>query len=101
VVKNNLISSKYAMDLFIGESQYWNQGIGTKLISVVVNYLFEELEAVKVVIDPQVWNTRAIRCYEKCGFVKFKLLREHELQEEKYWDCWLMAIEPKKSVDLY
>jgi len=65
----------YAMDLFIGETQYWNQGIGTKLISVVVNYLFEELEAVKVVI-PQVWNTRAIRCYEKCGFVSPVLLAQ-------------------------
>jgi aminoglycoside 6'-N-acetyltransferase len=65
----------YAMDLFIGKTQYWNQGIGTKLISVVVNYLFEELEAVKVVI-PQVWNTRAIRCYEKCGFVSPVLLAQ-------------------------
>ncbi|BAY42567.1 GCN5-related N-acetyltransferase [Scytonema sp. HK-05] len=91
----------YAMDLFIGETQYWSQGIGTKLISVVVNYLFEELEAKKVVIDPQVWNTRAIGCYEKCGFVKIKLLREHELHEGKYWNCWLMAIERKKSVHLY
>jgi aminoglycoside 6'-N-acetyltransferase len=91
----------YAMDLFIGETQYWNQGIGTKLISAVVNYLFEQLQAVKVVIDPQVWNTRAIRCYEKCGFAKIKLLREYKLHEGKYWNCWLMAIERKKSVHLY
>lgn len=88
----------YGMDLFIGESQYWNQGIGTKVVSFAVDYIFEQLQAVKVVIDPHVWNTRAIRCYEKCGFVKVKILPEHELHEGKYWDCWLMATNHKKSV---
>ncbi|NMG09870.1 GNAT family N-acetyltransferase [Brasilonema sp. UFV-L1] len=88
----------YGMDLFIGETQYCNQGIGTKVVSLAVEYIFEQLQAAKVVIDPQVWNTRAIRCYEKCGFVKVKILPEHELQEGKYWDCWLMATDHKKSV---
>ncbi|MDZ8187743.1 MAG: GNAT family N-acetyltransferase [Nostoc sp. ChiSLP02] len=90
----------YAIDLFIGESQYWNQGIGTKIVSLIVNYLFEELEAKKIVIDPHVDNSRALRCYEKCGFVKVKLLPDHELHEGEYSDCWLMAIEPKKSLHL-
>ncbi|KAB8330560.1 acetyltransferase [Scytonema tolypothrichoides VB-61278] len=88
----------YAIDLFIGETQYWNQGIGTKVVSLALDYIFEQLQAVKVVIDPQVWNTRAIRCYEKCGFVKVKILPEHELHEGKYWDCWLMATNHNKSV---
>ncbi|QSJ14191.1 acetyltransferase [Nostoc sp. UHCC 0702] len=83
----------YGIDLFIGESNYWNQGIGTKILSAVVNYLFEELEADKIVIDPHVDNTRAIRCYEKCGFVKVRLLPAHELHEGKYSDSWLMAVD--------
>jgi aminoglycoside 6'-N-acetyltransferase len=86
----------YAIDLFIGETDYWNQGIGTKILSVFVNYLFEQLQAEKIVIDPHVDNLRAIRCYEKCGFVKIKLLPAHELHEGKYSDCWLMATERKK-----
>ncbi|BAZ47651.1 GCN5-related N-acetyltransferase [Nostoc sp. NIES-4103] len=83
----------YGIDLFIGESNYWNQGIGTKILSAVVNYLFQELQADKIVIDPHVDNTRAIRCYEKCGFVKVKLLPAHELHEGKYSDSWLMALD--------
>jgi aminoglycoside 6'-N-acetyltransferase len=89
----------YAIDLFIGETNYWNQGIGTQVLSTFVTYLFKELQAVKVVIDPETWNTRAIRCYEKCGFMKVKLLPSHELHEGKYRDSWLMAIERAKSVD--
>ncbi len=83
----------YGIDLFIGEVQYWNQGIGTKLLSTVLLYLFQHLHVDKVVIDPHVGNTRAIRCYEKCGFVKVKLLPEHERHEGIDRDCWLMVAE--------
>ncbi|WP_413172515.1 GNAT family N-acetyltransferase [Anabaena azotica] len=88
----------YGIDLFIGETQYWNQGIGTKVLSAVINYIFTGLQAVKIVIDANINNLRAIRCYEKCGFVKIKLLPSHELYEGKYQDCWLMAIERNKSL---
>lgn len=81
----------YGIDLLIGETEYWNQGIGTKVISAIVNYLFEQLNAVKIVIDPEAGNTRAIRCYEKSGFKKVKLLPKHEVHEGEYRNCWLMA----------
>ncbi|PSB23586.1 GNAT family N-acetyltransferase [Stenomitos frigidus] len=81
----------YAVDLFIGESHDWNQGIGTKALSAALTYLFEHLQADKVLIDPHVSNARAIRCYEKCGFSKVKQLPAHELHEGKYRDCWLMV----------
>lgn len=92
------INHVYAIDLFIGETYYWNKGIGSKVISVAINYLFKELNAQRIVLDPQTWNTRAIRTYQKCGFVKLKLLAKHELHEGEYRDSWLMAIDSNKSV---
>jgi aminoglycoside 6'-N-acetyltransferase len=89
----------YGIDLFIGETEYWNQGIGTKVLSLAIEYIFSNLEAVKIVIDPNIKNHRAIRCYEKCGFVKIKLLPSHDLHEGKYQDCWLMAREHDISGD--
>ncbi|ACC82809.1 GNAT family N-acetyltransferase [Nostoc punctiforme] len=88
----------YGIDLFIGETDYWNKGIGTKILSAIITYLFEHLQAHKIVIDPHLGNPRAIRCYEKCGFVKLKLLPAHELHEGKYSDCWLMAIDRKNPL---
>lgn len=88
----------YGIDLFIGENNYWNQGIGTKMLSAVIKYIFEQLQAVKIVIDPDVSNARAIRCYEKCGFVKVKQLTAHQLHKGQHSDCWLMAINRKKSL---
>lgn len=80
----------FGTDQFIGEIEYWNKGIGTLLVSSMVYFLTEEKNAERVVLDPQSRNTRAIRCYEKCGFKKVKFLPENELHEGKYQDCWLM-----------
>lgn len=80
----------YGMDQFIGELTYWNKGVGTQLVRAMVAYLIEEKGAERIVMDPQTWNERAIRCYEKCGFKKVKLLPENELHEGEYRDCWLI-----------
>ena len=43
----------YGMDQFIGETSYWNKGIGTKLVSSVAKYLIREKGADRIVMDPQ------------------------------------------------
>ncbi|OLN21253.1 GNAT family N-acetyltransferase [Domibacillus antri] len=80
----------YGTDQLIGEIDYWNKGIGKVLVKAIVEYLAKEKQAGKVVMNPQAWNERAIRCYEKCGFKKVKLLPEHEWHEGKYNDCWVV-----------
>lgn len=80
----------FGMDQFIGEPAFWNRGIGTFLVAVAVDYLIHRLGAERVVLDPVVTNSRAIRSYEKCGFCKVKLLPEWEMHEGKRLDSWLM-----------
>ena len=80
----------YGTDQFIGEVEYWNKGIGTSLVRAMTKYLIEKENADRVVMDPQTRNTRAIKCYEKCGFRKVKILPKRELHEGKYQDCWLI-----------
>jgi aminoglycoside 6'-N-acetyltransferase len=87
----------YGIDLFVGDSRYWGQGVGTRALTALVAYLFEEFGAKRIVIDPHVDNLRAIRAYEKAGFRKVKVLPEHELHEGVRRDCWLMAIERPQS----
>ncbi|WP_336785111.1 GNAT family N-acetyltransferase [Paenibacillus sp. MMO-177] len=86
--------SLYGMDQFIGEPRYWNKGIGSELIKETVQYLIKERGARKIVMDPQAWNTRALRVYEKSGFKKVKLLEKHEWHEGEYRDCWLIVYDP-------
>lgn len=82
----------YALDLFIGEPQYWGRGLGASFLRLLLGYLFEQQGADWVILDPHIDNERAIRAYEKCGFRKIKLLPKHEQHEGQYVDCWLMAV---------
>ncbi|MFD0618149.1 GNAT family N-acetyltransferase [Paenibacillus sp. GCM10027629] len=78
------------MDQFIGEVDYWNKGIGTKLVKAMAEYLVQKVGVDKIIMDPQTWNIRALSVYEKCGFRKVKLLPEHEWHEGQMRDCWLI-----------
>lgn len=80
----------YGIDQFIGEPEYWNRGIGRGFIRLVLDYLTRECGASAVILDPHCDNSRALRCYEACGFRKVKLLPKHEWHEGAYRDCWLM-----------
>ena len=80
----------FGTDQFIGEVEYWNKGIGTSLVRAMSTFLIEHGKADRVIMDPQTRNIRAIKCYEKCGFNKVKILPKRELHEGEYQDCWLM-----------
>jgi len=82
----------YAIDLFIGEVDYWDRGIGTIALRAVVDDLFDVRQADSIYIDPATWNKRAIRCYEKCGFRHVKVLPARELSDDHYVDVLVMRI---------
>lgn len=85
----------FGMDQFVGEVELWNRGLGIRVVRLMLEYLFEVEGASRVVLDPHADNLRAIRCYEKCGFRKVKLLPAHELHEGEYRDCWRMEATPE------
>lgn len=82
----------YGIDLFIGETNYQNMGLGTETLKSLIKFLLHKQCGDRVIIDPQTWNKRAISCYEKCGFKPVKVLKKHELHEKEYRDNLLMEI---------
>ncbi|MDN3015549.1 GNAT family N-acetyltransferase [Paenibacillus sp. BSR1-1] len=80
----------FGTDQFIGEGEFRNKGIGTLIVTSMVKFLINYYKADRVVMDPQTRNTRDIKCYEKCGFKKVKILPNHELHEGEYQDCWMI-----------
>jgi aminoglycoside 6'-N-acetyltransferase-1b/aminoglycoside 6'-N-acetyltransferase-2 len=51
-----------------------NQGLGTRLVRALVERLFADPAVTKIQTDPAPANLRAIRCYEKAGFVKERIV---------------------------
>jgi aminoglycoside 6'-N-acetyltransferase len=84
--------SPYGIDLFIGETDNWNKGIGTTALCAMISYLFNSKNADIIFIDPQTWNKRAIRCYEKSGFIPRGVIKNRELHDGEYKDSLIMAI---------
>jgi aminoglycoside 6'-N-acetyltransferase len=84
----------WGLDQFIGIPDQWNRGIGTRAVRLMLDYLFQTVQATKCVLDPHATNHRAIRCYEKAGFRKVRLLRQHERHEGELRDAWLMEATP-------
>lgn len=76
------VDNPYGIDIFIGDDDYRNIGIGTAIIRMVSNILFNEFKIVNIILTPESLNERAINCYNKCGA---KLLKEIVCYED---DCF-------------
>ena len=84
------VSDTWALDLFIGVPELWGIGLGSRAITLVMAHLFEAQGAYEILIDPIVGNERAVRAYEKCGFVHVGRITEHEEHDGVLHDAWLM-----------
>nr|WP_071846260.1 aminoglycoside 6'-N-acetyltransferase [uncultured bacterium]AGY30800.1 putative aminoglycoside 6'-N-acetyltransferase [uncultured bacterium] len=51
-----------------------NKGLGTKLVRALADLLFSDASVTKIQTDPAPGNHRAIRCYEKAGFLQEKVI---------------------------
>ncbi len=80
----------------IGEDEYISGkkdgGYGTDAVRTFVNYCFSHLNFHKIYLHVFESNKRAIRCYEKAGFVKEGKLLDHHFQEGQYENVIVMGI---------
>ena len=67
-IYNIIEDNCYEIDIFIGEVDCRNKGLGKRSIELISNYLFNELDAKILVMCPLKENVNAIKCYLKCGF---------------------------------
>lgn len=58
------------LTILIGSKNHWNSGFGTDTIRTLLKYAFTTLKLRSVYLKVFVYNKRAIRCYEKCGFIE-------------------------------
>lgn len=71
---------------------YNGQGIGTKVMKLTIEILFEKYHANLVLIDPITTNERAISCYQKVGFKKLFIEPKREKQNGVYYDNLIMGV---------
>lgn len=85
-------NSKVVVGIFIGNKEYWNKGYGTDAMKVLIKFIFEQMNINKIKLNVYSFNERAIRCYEKCGFIREGVLRQEIYRDGKYYDEIVMGL---------
>lgn len=76
----------------IGERDYWGKGYGTDAIRILLRYAFNELNLHRVTLNVFEYNQRAVRSYEKAGFVVEGRERQFLRRDGRRWDVIYMGI---------
>ena len=79
------------LGIVIGEKSVWNQGYGTETMQLLLQHGFETLNLNRIYLRVYSTNPRAIRSYEKAGFILEGTLREAVYKHGKYADVHLMG----------
>ena len=79
------IPNAAGVDVFIGESEWRNRGVGTLVVRQFVDEIVFTMPGIETcIIDPEPENTRAIRAYEKAGFRHVRYYHSAEDNAEVY-----------------
>ena len=78
--------------ILIGEKDVWGHGYGPEATQLILKHGFEELGLHRIGLDVYSHNARAIRVYEKAGFVREGTLRESYFRNGVYHDTIVMSV---------
>lgn len=78
--------------VLIGDKNFLGSGIGQMIMEEILKIAFKELKLHRVSLGVFDFNTSAIACYEKVGFVKEGLLRDSRKIGGEYWSLWEMSM---------
>ena len=66
----NIISRTATLGIFIGEKEERSKGYGAEAIKLLLDFGFNYLNLHEIKLDVYEFNKRAIKCYEKVGFIQ-------------------------------
>jgi RimJ/RimL family protein N-acetyltransferase len=76
----------------IGEKDAWGHGYGTEATRLMLDHAFGTLGLHRIALFVFEFNVRAIRAYERCGFVVEGRSRESIWRDGRWWDELAMSV---------
>lgn len=87
----NSINRTAEMGVVIGNESRQSQGIGTEAITLLLQFAFFKANLQRIDLWVNADNARAVRCYEKCGFVHEGRRRQCHFDGGQYIDLLMMG----------
>mgnify|MGYP001472086148 CR=1 FL=1 len=80
------------LGIMIGDKSYWNQGYGSDVLYTLLEFGFDTLNLHRIWLQVYANNPRAVRAYEKTGFVHEGAFRESRFHAGKYYDTLIISV---------
>ncbi len=80
------------LGILIGDKSCWSKGYGTEAMNLMIEYGFNQLNLHRIYLFVYDFNARAVRAYEKVGFKREGVLRDHGYRNGEYYDNYAMSI---------
>ena len=77
------------IDVFLG-APFQGHGLGTDAVATLARHLVHDRGHHRLMIDPAAENAAAIRCYERVGFRRVGVMREHWRGPDGAWHDGLL-----------
>ena len=78
--------------IFIGEKAEQGKGYGTEAMNLLIDYGFNTLNLNRLDLKVNDFNSRAIKCYKKVGFIEEGRMRQSCFRNGEYHDQIIMSI---------
>jgi len=59
------------LGIMIGNRHYWDKGYGVDAVTTLLNHIFQRTKLNRIYLKTLVSNTRAQKCFAKCGFTTY------------------------------
>jgi len=63
------------LGIIIGNRHYWDKGYGVDAVNNLVNHIFRRTKLNRIYLKTLVSNTRAQKCFAKCGFTPYAKMK--------------------------
>jgi diamine N-acetyltransferase len=88
----NTVDREAEFGISIGDKSAWNQGYGAETTQLMLRHGFETLNLNRIYLHVHADNPRAIRTYEKVGYVHEGCMREAVYKRGQYHDVHIMSV---------
>lgn len=86
------IPRRAQFNILIGDPSVWDRGYGSEATRLLLEYGFLTLNLNSIQLGVNAENARAVRSYEKCGFVHEGVRRQFVYRNGRYYDSVMMSV---------
>lgn len=88
----NIPARSATVFIVIGEKEYWGQGYGADALKTFLQFLFQQWNFHRISLDTWDANIRAIKSFQKLGFICEGKLREARFVQGEYRDALIFGL---------